>query len=282
MMMKQLYLLSFILVLFYSCRQQEESVLKDYKPQFVVEGWIEDGGYPHVILTHNSPFFVSLDSATLDKLMIRWAKVSVSDGENTEVLTAKKDTNFFPPYIYKGTDLKGKAGKEYTLTVEYAGYTLTAVTTIPKPVPLDSIWFVEKEDSTYQLNLRFRDSASEKNYYRIYTKSGSEKQYIPTMLSTKDDKFFNGKDIEYQVNRGPENNLTTKNLPYFKRNAKLFVKFSTIPVEGFRFWSSFQDEVVNSSNPLIGSTGKIESNIQGQGIGIWCGYGSMVYQTQAR
>jgi hypothetical protein len=275
-------LLLLVLTAIAGCSDETESGLEGYKYKFVVEGWIEDGGYPYVILTHNAPFFTSLDSAQIDDLMIRWAKVTVSDGVNTEILTARKDDTYFPPYIYKGTDLIGKAGKQYTLKVEFAGNVLTAVTTIPKPVRLDSMWFSSKQDTSRQLNIRFSDNAAEKNYYRLYTKTAKEKRFVPTLLSCKDDKFFNGKQIDFQVNRGPENNLTTKNLPYVRQNEKMFVKISTIPVEGFKFWSTFQDEILNSSNPLIGSTGKIESNIQGAGIGIWCGYGSVVYEAVAK
>lgn len=276
--MKKEVSLILLSILFWACKKETELTIKDYKPNFVVEGWIEDGSFPYVIITHNSPFFASLDSTQLDQLMIRHAKVTVSDGEQTEVLTAKRDTNYFPPFIYRGTEMIGKPGKTYSLKIEYAGYTLSAETTIPKPVSIDSLWFVSKDTIRSQLNIRFRDNALEKNYYRIYTKTPLEKHFVPTLVSNKDDKYFNGKQIEFQINRGPENNLVIKNVPYFMKKEIIQVKLSTIPESGFKFWSSFQDEVVNSSNPLVGSTGRIESNIKGQGIGIWCGYGSTVYQ----
>ncbi|WP_207427793.1 DUF4249 domain-containing protein [Pedobacter sp. SYSU D00535] len=274
--------IAFLAALF-GCKKEEQSVYGHYKPRFVVEGWIEQGDYPHVILTHNIPFFTSLDSAQLSEVVIRWAKVSVSDGQTTEVLTAKKDNDYFPAYIYKGNELRGMPGKTYTLTIEYAGNTLTSTTSIPPKVPLDSVWFIPKGDGLdkVQLQLRFKDNPSEKNYYKIYTKTSSNKRYIPTLLSNHDDKYFNGKLLTLQVNRGPENNLTVENQPYFNKGEAVMIKFATIPKEGFDFWSTFQDEVINSSNPLVGSTGKIKSNIQGPGLGIWCGYGSYILQATA-
>lgn len=282
--MKKLKLLLFLLIVtwVYSCKEQDDFTRKDFKPHFVVEGWIENGDFPHVILTHNVPFFTTLDSAQLNELIIRYAKITVSDGQKTEVLTTTKDDNYFPSFIYKGYTLKGESGKTYTLKIEYAGNILTSTTYIPKPVPLDSIWFSPREKSKLQLALNIKDDIAEKNYYKIYTKLGSEKLFVPTLLSNQDDKYFSGKEIVLQVNRGSENNLTIKNEPYFNRGDTVLVKFSSIPKEGFDFWSNVQDEVLNSVNPLVGSTGKIKSNIDGPAIGIWCGYGSRIYRVIAK
>lgn len=271
-----------LLLLLLGCKK-EVITTGEYKPRFVVEGWIEQDNYPHVILSHNIPFFTTLDSAQLSELVIRWAKVSVSDGETTEILTGKRDNNYFPPYVYRGYTLTGQPGKTYTLTIEYAGNTLTSTTTIPNRVPLDSIWFVQREDNkdNVQLHVRIKDNVAEKNFYKLYTKTDSNKNYIPTLLSNQDDKYFNGKELTLQVNTGPANNLTVKNNFYFKKGETVSVKFSSIPKTSFEFWSSFQDEVMNSSNPLIGSTGVIKSNINGPGLGIWSGYGSSVYKVTA-
>ena len=281
MIQKAIVALAFFLIIV-GCEKNDIDNRKNYLPKFVVEGWIENGQYPHVILTHNLPFFTSVDSAQLSEIIIRYAKVTVSDGLNTEILTGGKDANYFPSFVYKGTDFRGEVGKTYNLTIEYAGFTLTAQTTIPKPVALSKIWFVTKSNDKQQLHTQFLDNAGEKNYYKLYTKIDSGKRFIPTLLSNYDDKFFNGKDYTLQINRAPENNLTLKNDPFFNTNDTVMVKFATIPKTGYEFWSSFQDEVLNSSNPLIGSTGKIKSNINGMGIGIWCGYGVNVYKVVAK
>ncbi|MFD2161006.1 DUF4249 domain-containing protein [Paradesertivirga mongoliensis] len=265
------------------CEKNDPSGADDYRSKIVVEGWIEQGDYPYVILSRNIPFFATLDSAQLTDFVIRHAKVSVSDGTRTEILSSRRDTNYFPPYIYRGSELRGEAGKTYTLKIEYEGKILTASTSIPPRIALDSIWFVRKGENNdkAQLFLKFTDNPDEKNYYKLYTKTGSVKRYTPTLLSNQDDKYFNGKQLIIQANRAPVNNLTVKNDPYFEIGETVMLKFSSIPKEGYEFWSSFQDEVINSSNPLIGSTGKITSNIKGQGIGIWCGYGSSQYQVKA-
>ncbi len=272
-----------LLFVVFGCQKEDPKSLGGYNPKFVVEGWIEENDYPNVILSHNLPFFTAVDSAQLSEVVIRWAKVTVSDGVNSEILTVKRDNNYFPPYIYRGSELKGQSGKTYTLKIEYAGNTLTSTTTIPPRAALDSIWFLSKGDDNKQAQLfvKFKDNPNERNFYKLYTKTSTEKRFIPTLLSNQNDKYFNGKELTIQANRGPVNNLTVKNDPYFEKGETVLVKFSGIPQEGFDFWSNFQDEVMNSSNPLIGSTGKIKSNIEGPGVGIWCGYGSTIYQIKA-
>jgi len=276
---RYLFILLFFTLL--ACKKEPLKSFGEYSPKFVVDGWIEQDDYPHVILTHNIPFFTTLDSAQLNEVVIRYAKVSVSDGERTEILTATKDANYFPSFIYRGSELKGQPGKVYTLTIEYAGNTLTSTTTIPRRAVLDSIWFVAKDNDKAQVQVKFKDNPNEKNFYKFYTKIAGNKRYVPTLLSNHDDKYFSGKELTLQINQGPVNNLTIKNEPYFKKGERVFVKFSSIPKDGFDFWSSFQDEVINSSNPLIGSTGTIKSNIKGPALGIWCGYGSTVYKVTA-
>jgi hypothetical protein len=281
-MIQKVFIYFGLFFIFSGCKKNDLDTLRNYSPKFVVEGSIENGQFPHVIITHNLPFFTSVDSAQLNEIVIRYAKVTVSDGVNTEILTGGTDPNYFPSFVYKGNEIKGEIGKTYNLTIEYAGFTLTAQTTIPKPVALSKIWFVPKENDKQQLQIQFFDNSSEKNYYKLYTKLDSGKRFIPTLLSNYDDKFFNGKVYILQVNRAPENNLTVKSDAFFNTGDTVLVKFASIDKASYDFWSSFQDEVLNSSNPLIGSTGKIKSNINGMGIGIWCGYGSTIYKVVAK
>ena len=118
----------------------EKDVLPPHKSILVVEGWIEDEGFPVVILTESLP--VSQDYTSLDNIsdyLVKWAKVTVSDGEQTEILIGKYEKGYFPPYVYTTSRIKGKAGRSYTLTVEYGDYYATAATTIPEPPTIDHI-----------------------------------------------------------------------------------------------------------------------------------------------
>ena len=101
--------------------------------QLVVEGWIDAGGFPVVKLTRTIPLSdkeLALDS--LSRYIDRWAKVTISDGERTEVLAGRYDKKYFPPFIYTTYDMRGEAGREYVLRVEASdGKVAEARTRIP-------------------------------------------------------------------------------------------------------------------------------------------------------
>ncbi|QPH41107.1 DUF4249 family protein [Pedobacter endophyticus] len=274
------YLLYLMLgLLFVACKKDANQ--EKYQPKFIVEGSIEQDGYALVTITHNLPYYAKIDSAQVEEIIIKYAKVTVTDGTEEEVLTGSYDRGRFPYFFYKGSSLKGKAGKGYQLKIEYAGNTLTAETQIPERPRLDSIWFEPRKDNERQLCISFTDPVQEKNYYKIYTRLQSQKEFIRTLLSNQDDQYFNGQKIELKLNRGSFNNLTKIYEPYFLVGDQVQLKFSTIPKSGFDFWQGFQNEIINASNPLMGSTAALKSNINGNGAGIWCGYGSSIYTITA-
>ena len=76
-----LILLSFLI----AC---DADYLPDQKPHLVVEGWIEDGDFPVVIVTQSIPMsedYTSSDS--LGNYIVRWATVTVYCGEDSVILT---------------------------------------------------------------------------------------------------------------------------------------------------------------------------------------------------
>lgn len=69
--------------------------------QIVVEGWIEDGKAPVVMVTTTVPVSTEKQElSSLEKNVVRWATVSVSDGEKEVFLTGRRNDDYFPPYIY--------------------------------------------------------------------------------------------------------------------------------------------------------------------------------------
>ena len=89
--------------------------------KIVIDGWIENGQYAKVLLTSNTPYFSSLDSSSIRDLVLTKAKVSLSDGERSEIFILRRNENYFPPYIFEGNEIKGDTGKIYTITAEYGG-----------------------------------------------------------------------------------------------------------------------------------------------------------------
>src|ERR1051326_6640650 len=124
-----------------SCEKEITVDLPQPKDKIVVEGHVEPGQKPYVILTKNQAYFSPVDSATLYNSIIQNGFVTLSDGVSTDTLTLTLDLNYLPPIIYRARNMTGVVGRSYHLTVVANGKTLTANTIIPQPVPLDSLWF---------------------------------------------------------------------------------------------------------------------------------------------
>jgi len=245
-------------------------------PQLVVEGWIEDGGFPIVILTRSLP--VSTEYRNIDDLsdyILRWAKVTVSDGTDSVVLTGKYDEGYFPPYIYTTSRLRGKAGRQYSLTVEYKDYYATSKTTIPS-VPAYCAFSVERttgSDTLFQIKAKFKDSPTEKNYYQFFTRVGTQtKQYQASYLGTLADDILKT-ETEMPVYRGHQLKLDGYK-PYFTLSDTISVKFANIDENSFRFWDSYTKALSLSNNMFLSTSKDLDSNING-GLGYWCGYGAI-------
>ena len=252
----------------------------DYLPEqndeLVVEGWIEDNGFPVVILTKNiniSNKYQSLDS--LSSCIVRWAKVTVSDGEKSVVLTGRYMKGYTPPYIYTTSHFRGEAGKTYQLTVEYGDFHATATTTIPKTQKIDelSVERCAQSDTLYQISLRYNDDEAEQNYYQIFTRVGGRdvRQYLAAYLGTIDNRVVKPK-TKIPVYRGRDIN-TLDYTPYYTINDTVAVKFAHIDSTSYNFWYDYTRNLTTAGNMFFATAASLRSNIIG-GTGYWCGMGS--------
>lgn len=252
----------------------------DYLPEqndeLVVEGWIEDNGFPVVILTKNiniSNKYQSLDS--LSSCIVRWAKVTVSDGEKSVVLTGRYMKGYTPPYIYTTSHFRGEAGKTYQLTVEYGDFHATATTTIPNTQKIDelSVERCAQSDTLYQISLRYNDDEAEQNYYQIFTRVGGRdvRQYLAAYLGTIDNRVVKPK-TKIPVYRGRDIN-TLDYTPYYTINDTVAVKFAHIDSTSYNFWYDYTRNLTTAGNMFFATAASLRSNIIG-GTGYWCGMGS--------
>lgn len=283
-MYKPIYLLP-ILLLFLTQGCVEPTVeTANYNSEVVVDGWIEPGKYCQVLLTLSAPYFADIDSVSLRNYALTKAKVTVSNGAHSEILTLKPNEAYFPPYLYISTKIKGEVGKNYDITVEYGGRTTYATTTIPEPVKLDSAWFAldEESDSLGFVWLKFMDDATKKNYYRTLTQiKNVDNKYIPNYFPNFNDEFFNGQRIEVSLYKGNSNSIDKIDDFHYKIGDTISLKFCTVDKASFVFWNSFQKEILNTGNPFASTNARVTSNVS-NGLGVWCGYGSSYYRIIAK
>jgi hypothetical protein len=193
------------------------------------------------------------------------------------------DSSSSIPLVYKGSTIIGVAGQSYTLTVVADGQTNYAVTTIPQPIVLDSVWWKvdPPRDSLGYAWARFTDPSGIGNAYRWFAKRPKkDRRYVAPQGATFDDKFIDGKNIDIFNLRGidptstsAEDKATGEERFFYKKTDTIYIKFCTIDYASLRFYQTYETALQSNSNPFASPT-SIQSNIKGGGLGIWAGFGA--------
>lgn len=263
---------------FFSCQKELEFEKPKASQDLIIDGWIEQDRYARVFLTKSAAYFDQIDSAKMVNLVVRFAKVTISDGQNTEVLTLKRDTAYFPPYYYQSTDIKGEIGKKYKLTVELSGKTYSSSTTITDPVNIENVSFSPAEGSLDKgfLKIQYQDPLGS-NYYRLYTQRiGKDQDFNPVYFPTYHDGIFDGKKMTIQLVRGAKSNTEAEKNLFYEKGDSVMIKLTTIDKESYNFWRVADSRIYTSSNPFAISTNELIGNVE-NGLGIWSGYGTSYF-----
>ena len=248
-------------------------------PGLVVEGWIDNGRFPVVILTRTVPItgeYQPIDNLT--DYAERWATVRVSDGKREVTLIATYDEKYFPPYVYTTSEMRGETGKTYRLTVDCTdGSHAEAVTSIPASVPIDSFELknVGEADTLRQLYGFITDTRDSMRYYKLFTHvTGDDYGYLSSYLGIVSSDLLPA-DGRVAVNQG-RINLRKDFTPYFAIGDTVLVKLACMDAPAYKFWREFEDILTLSRNPLFPVTNNMSSNVSGA-LGYWFGYGSTFY-----
>lgn len=276
--MKKIIVITASILAVISCEYKVN--LPESKPEIVVEGWIEEGGNPVVIVTTSVPVNETLtDLSKLQEHVVNWAKVTVSDGEKEIVLTGQKNDNYFPPYIYTTVFMTGKAGRRYDLKVEYSNRTVTSSTTIPAPKQLEYIKVVKasEKDGMYSIVGGLKDNPMTKDYYKVFTKvRDKDKTYVSSFLGLTDDEILDEDIREIPINNGT-GVVGERVEAFFTAEDFVSVRFCTLDKESWTYWNDFEEVQSLASNMLFPISTDIRSNVKG-GLGYWAGYGSSYYK----
>lgn len=275
--------ISLTLLICFSCSDSLDIDIPVHESQVVVEGWIESGEVPRILLTRSAPYFSVVDSHNIRDYIVSTATVTIMTDSIVDFCIFKPSSRYFPPYYYLGNQTIGKVGNTYILEVFADNKKINAFTTIPKPVSIDSAWFElnEGSDSLGSIWIRFHDPAGEENYYRTLTqRKGKDADYQPTLTTAFRDDYFDGQEITLSLYKG-KGILDPLEEKYFRLGDTIDLKFCTMDERSYEFWNAYQVEIINSANPFATSNAKIKSNIVG-GYGIWGGYGVKKYRIIAK
>ncbi len=298
-----------------SCQKQIEIDLPEAESKLVVEGKIEQGLPPLVMLTKSIGYFEPTSVSTFENMFVHDAVVTINNGTNTvvldEICTASLPDSLLPLvtaltglteeelitfnyclYTTFDTDVWGEVGKSYRLNIISEDVAYTSTTQIPHLVALDTLWFeiYSDYDSLGFIYTNLTDPDTMGNNYRWLAQrinhypNGEQKDdaFIAPISSAFDDVFFNGLSFEFAYDRGtavgsdkPDDDNIEDG--FFKTGDTVVVKFNTIDKGVFEFYRAFETQAFTSGNPFAAPT-TVFSNVEGGALGVWAGFG-VTYDT---
>lgn len=255
-----------VLAAFQSC----DDSTPDEPPALVVEGHIDADGYPVVCVT--ATLDPSVTGTVISDCIVRWAKVSLSDGDTTVILAGGPDKRFFPPYTYRSYDMKGRPGSTYTLTVEYDGQTATATTTIPRHrTEIDSISLEKAGDGLSHATVFMTHRSDETQYYRLFARvKGLNTAPLPTMLGTFTASPGQG-SMSHPANRPKTDTDTADYTAAFRKGEEVEFRLATMERQAYDFWMDYDNAVAFGGSQFLAPTAPLRTNVKG-GLGYFFGY----------
>jgi len=281
----------FILLFFLGCEKSINIQPESQNSLLVVDGNIENGERPFVLLSTSLDYFSEIDPQVLISSIVKNAKVSISDGATTRALKEYNqsiDGTFNLTYYSSDTTssasgITGEIGKSYKLQIEYNDQVYTATTTIPPLAKtLDSIWWkaAPHNDDTTKVVLmgRFTDPKGYGNYLRYFTKV-NDGLYLPGALSVFDDELTDGTTYDFQIDQGINRNdpISEDDYGYFRRGDTVTVKLANIDKATFDFYRTLEFAYQGVGNPFSSPT-KVLGNVSNGALGAFCGYAAQ-YKT---
>jgi hypothetical protein len=240
----------------------------------VVEGWIEDGLAPIVMVTHAVD--LTTDTASFDGFVEKWGRVSIYDGDTRYILSGRLNRDYTPSFIFTTSKLKGEPGHTYRLLIETEDATVEAVTTMPEPPEIATVEAVKvaDNDTLYTLTAHLAD-VDPNGYYKFFTHTTElESRYYSAFLGS-----FAASDYDttagWNITRGIHslyNSDDTFN-HYFVSGQHVYVKLCSMEQEIYDFWHVYDSSISLSQNLFFSFSDNCPSNIVG-GLGYWAAYGT--------
>jgi hypothetical protein len=282
-----IYVAVLILIPLVSCESEIDIDLPPPETYVVIDGIIENGQYAKVSVTKSAPYFDTISVATLSQIFILDATVILSDGVISDTLAFTIDPNQFPPVFYQGNNpaLIGQEWKRYYLTVYALGDTLTATTTIPGAVTIDSLgWAPFGDNDSLGMGLiYFKEPDTLGNFYYLLCKKPSWQNFVSVDgQDLSNDYVVNGQYISFTFFKPAQSqewfsiasndSSAPEVAELFSRGDTITAKLCSIDKTTFDFLRTYEDAAYSFGNPFSAPT-FVQSNVNG-GLGGFIGYGA--------
>ena len=304
-MKKTIYILSIISLLF-SCTKEVEIEIPGYKEQLVIDGSIETGQPPIVLLTKSSDIYAPTDLNAFFNSFVSGAQISVSNGTTTIDLI-EICTDNLPPgseslvsellgipvselanfhicgYTSFDPSIFGEIGKTYALSVGFEDEVYTAETKIEQPNPLTNVfWKPDGNLTTHGFSwATLSDPPNQFDAYKWEVKrinldidgNPMDANFDEPFGPVFDDEFFDGLtfDFFYDNPFGYEDGVLEEYAGLYELGDTIVIKFSKIDENVYEFLEKKYTQLATAGNPFATPT-NIPNNISGDAIGIWAGY----------
>jgi len=282
--MKNIFLLAGVVLFLSSCEKNIDFNLKNADDVLVVDGQIENGQAPIVIITKSFDYFNSISPQLLASSFVRNAEVTISNGTLTHKLKeyAIPLGGGYTAYYYSidsanfATAFVGQFNKQYSLNIKASGKEYIATTHIPLLTKYpDSLWFkrapLNADTNKRILMTRATDPPGLGNYIRYFTKKNGG-NFLPGPTSVYDDAVIDGTTYEIQVDPGIDrNNSISADSNFFRRGDTVTVKLCNIDKATYTFWNTWEFAQQSIGNPFA-QPNKVIGNISNGALGAFCGY----------
>jgi hypothetical protein len=302
------YLLLFFLAigLLSSCTKEVEIDIPGYEEQLVIDGRIETGMPPIVLISKSKDIYAPTDLEAFLGAFVSGATVTVSNGTTTIQLIEMCTDNLPPgsePFVaemlgipeadlasvhicgYTSLDplIFGEVGKTYSLTVVAEGKTYTAETQIVEPTAFDAVfWKPDGDLTTHGYSwATLTDPPGQFDAYKWEVKrinddgTGNEldANFAETFSPVFDDEFFDGLtfDFFYDNPFGYDEGVLNEHAGLFPIGDTIVIKFSKMDAAVYDFMEKKYMQLGTAGNPFATPT-NIPSNITGGALGVWAGY----------
>jgi hypothetical protein len=177
-----------------SCQKVVTIDLNSAKKLPVIQANITNDPGPYTVKLNNTANYYDPNVFTA----ITGAVVSFSDDAgNSEVL---KETS---PGIYKSSSFVGVPGRTYRLVVLTGGIEYNAVSSMPQPVPIDSVAFEDTADHDgIRVLCYFKDPPAPGNYYRLRLHSNDTTAVNQNSVRIASDNLTNGQEMRLSFRSG--------------------------------------------------------------------------------
>lgn len=244
-----------------SCERVVDVALNKAAPRYVIEATISNNGSCRVLLSCSASV-----SSTDSFAVISNATVLISDNKAAAVTLPEKQ-----PGTYQSSELKGKPGHTYDLTVVINDQVFTATSAMPAViVKPDSLYFtteaVSGEDHLIA-NVWYKDPVGAGNNYRFIQFVNERKERT---VFVNNDKLSDGRAVAYPLFYLHSDGNEKRNI---SKGDTVRIELQCIDANMYKYWYSVSAvsgtqllSAVTPANPV--------TNINGGALGYFSAYAS--------